>query len=118
MPPSIRNRLNRRAVHSKEVRTATPTGFITSFQVVDYDLPCRRWPASTTEQETAARVERRVTDVFMFAPEATVGRDDRLELKPVKGDPLTRIYTIKSTNNPSEPGVYLRAMAEEIQTGT
>ena len=110
MPLSILHKLNKTVAQYREVGTSTATGFSKVYTLINSSLPCRRWMAGGREQETAARIEMAVTDIFMFGPNADVRRDDRI----VDGD---RTYHLLMVNEPSEPGVYQRAQAEEIQTG-
>jgi hypothetical protein len=110
MPLSVRHKLTSRALQERETRATTATGFPQTYATISTALPCRRWPAGSAEQETAARLERLVTDIFLFAPEADVRRDDRLT---VDG----RSYTVVMDTTPSVP-IYTRVLAEEVQTGT
>ena len=109
MPLSISHLLNRTAKVERQSTTVSGTGFVEGFTTIAAAEPCRRMPAGSVEQETAARMERNVTDVVWFGPDANVVREDRLTIN-------ARLYEVLSVNEPSDT-LYVKALAEEIQQG-
>lgn len=109
MPLSIAHLLNRTAKIERQATTVSGTGFVEGYSTVAAAQPCRRMPVGSVEQETAARIERNVTDVVWFGPTADIRREDRLTIN-------ARQYEVLSVNEPSDT-LYVKALAEEIQQG-
>ena len=93
----------------RPVSTQEGAGFTENLTTIATGVRCRRAPMSSTDQDYAASVQMVANHAIWVQPTTNIKRDDVLTLDG-------KTFEVRVILEPSEE-LYLKALAEQIQTG-